>query len=214
LVHECCSRRCLRVAECTARRNVSSVRGNTCGNWGAGGVHILTRATTWLLRTGRQTLAGCGVEGLPRLAVSDAVAAAERGTTRAAALAHPAHTLLSRCATVGAASAVALVGLQVYAPAAAAALAFRAAADLLVPPPYAVLGAALGVPTAPATETPAIVVRQATPGTEANALPTSTPPSNLSALPRERVPLERPRASSSKEFCVVSLATGCPLSRM
>jgi hypothetical protein len=55
---------------------------------------------------------------------------------------------------------------------------------------------------------------QAAPGTkEASALPTSPPPSNLNALPLERVPLASPLASSSKELSVDSLAIGCPLSR-
>ena len=101
---------------------------------------------------------------MPRLAIIDAVAPAERGATRAAAtLAHPAHALLPLRAAVGAAAAVPLVGLQVHAPVVAAGLAFRAAANLVVPPPYAVLRAALGVPTASATETPAIVVGQGHP---------------------------------------------------
>jgi len=39
---------------------------------------------------------------------------------------------------------------------------------------------------------------QATPGTEPRALPTRAAPINLSALPRERVPLATPLASSSK----------------
>ena len=76
----------------------------------------------------------------------------------AAPLAHPLHALLPFIAAVGAAATVILVSLKVYAPVVAASLAFRAAADLLVSPPYAVVRAALGVPTAPATETPAIVV--------------------------------------------------------
>ena len=57
---------------------------------------------------------------MPRWAVRDAVAAAERGTTRA--LTHPAHALLPLCAAVEAAAAVALVSMQVDAPALAAGL--------------------------------------------------------------------------------------------
>jgi hypothetical protein len=50
-------------------------------------------------------------------------AGTKRGATRAtAALAHPAHALLPLCAAVGAAATVALVCLQVYAPAFAAGL--------------------------------------------------------------------------------------------
>lgn len=45
------------------------------------------------VRTDIQTLAARGVEGLPLLAVRDAVAAAWRGATRAATLAHAVHAL-------------------------------------------------------------------------------------------------------------------------
>jgi hypothetical protein len=43
---------------------------------------------------------------------------------------------------------------------------------------------------------------QATPGTEAKAAPRRAPPTNLRALPLERVPLARPFASSSKELAM------------
>src|SRR5215217_2896141 len=43
---------------------------------------------------------------------------------------------------------------------------------------------------------------QATPGTEANAAPRRAPPTNLSALPLERVPFASPLASSSKEVAI------------
>ena len=45
----------------------------------------------------------------------------------------------------------------------------------------------------------------AMPGKEAKAPPTSAPPSNLSALPLERVPLASPLASSSKEDASVAV---------
>jgi hypothetical protein len=75
--------------------------------------------------------------------------------TRRSAL--PAYALLSLIAAVSAATAVALVCLQVYAPVFAAGLALRAAANLVVSPPNAVLRAALGVPPTFPAQTPAIV---------------------------------------------------------
>ena len=77
-----------------------------------------------------------------------------RSTRRGA---RPAHALLSLIAAVSAAAAVALVRLQVYAPDVAAGLALRAAANLVVSAPYAVLRAALEVPTTFPSQTPAIV---------------------------------------------------------
>jgi hypothetical protein len=53
---------------------------------------------------------------------------------------------------------------------------------------------------------------KATPGMEASAPPRRAAPINLSALPRERVPLASPLASSSKELSLGSLAIGVPLS--
>jgi hypothetical protein len=47
---------------------------------------------------------------------------------------------------------------------------------------------------------------------DASVPPTRAAPINLSALPRERVPLASPIASSSKELSLGSLAAGCPLS--
>ena len=121
---------------------------------------------------------------MSRWAVRYAAAAADGGATRA--LAHPAHALLPLCAAVGvagagpaigytpaaahtihallplraavgAAPAVPLVGLKVYAPHSAASLAFRAAANLVISAPDAVLRAALGVPTTFPAQTPATV---------------------------------------------------------
>ena len=48
------------------------------------------------------------------------------------------------------------------------------------------------------------IAGQAAPGKEAKAPPTRAPPSNLSALPLERVPLASPLANSSKDEVVVS----------
>ena len=76
-------------------------------------------------------------------------------STRRSAL--PAYALLSLIAAVSAAAAVALVCLQVYAPVFAAGLALRAAANLVVSPPNAVLRAALEVPPTFPPQTPAIV---------------------------------------------------------
>ena len=53
---------------------------------------------------------------------------------------------------------------------------------------------------------------KATPGKEANAPPTRAAPINLMALPRERVPLASPLASSSKEWLEVSWLTCTPFS--
>lgn len=53
---------------------------------------------------------------------------------------------------------------------------------------------------------------KATPGKEANAPPTRAAPINLMALPRERVPLASPLASSSKEWLEVSWLTCAPFS--
>jgi len=52
----------------------------------------------------------------------------------------------------------------------------------------------------------------ATPGTEPKALPTRRPPINLRALPRDREPLARALASSSKVRLVVCWLTCCPFS--
>jgi hypothetical protein len=85
-------------------------------------------------------------------------------TLATASLAHPAHALGPLRAAVGAAAAVPLVGLMVYAPLSAAALAFRAAANLPLPTPYAVLRAAPGVPTASADRNAcSLVVRKGRP---------------------------------------------------
>ena len=54
---------------------------------------------------------------------------------------------------------------------------------------------------------------KATPGTEANVAPRRAPPTNLIALPLERVPVASPLASSSKERLVVCWLTRCPLSQ-
>jgi hypothetical protein len=43
---------------------------------------------------------------------------------------------------------------------------------------------------------------KATPGTEASAAPRRAPPTNLIALPLERVPVASPFASSSKEVAM------------
>jgi hypothetical protein len=48
---------------------------------------------------------------------------------------------------------------------------------------------------------------------DASVPPTRAAPISLSALPRERVPLAIPLASSSKELSLVSLAIGCLLQR-
>jgi hypothetical protein len=54
---------------------------------------------------------------------------------------------------------------------------------------------------------------QAMPGMEASALPTSAPPINLTTLRRERVPLARPLASSSKERSPASGDIGYPFTK-
>jgi hypothetical protein len=77
-----------------------------------------------------------------------------RSTRRSA---RPAYALLSICTAVEAAATVALVCLEVYAPVVAAPLAFRAATNLVVSAPYAVPGAALGVPATFPPQTPAVV---------------------------------------------------------
>jgi hypothetical protein len=74
-----------------------------------------------------------------------------------AAAAHTLHTLLPLLTAVEAFATVILVSIKVYAPNSAAGLAFRAATNLVVPAPYAVLRAALGVPPAFPSQTPAIV---------------------------------------------------------
>src|ERR671920_1341301 len=80
-----------------------------------------------------------------------------------AALALTLHALLPLCTAVEAATAVALVCLEVYAPVVAAPLAFRAATNLVVSPPYAVLQAALRVPTTFPPQSPAIIIGQGHP---------------------------------------------------
>ena len=74
-----------------------------------------------------------------------------------AALALPTHALLPRGAAVEALATVALVSLPVDAPIAAAGLAGRAAANLVISTPDAVPGAALGVPPTFPSQTPAVV---------------------------------------------------------
>jgi hypothetical protein len=91
---------------------------------------------------------------LPHFAAPDA---AWRFATRAAALAHTLHALLSLCTLVEAAATVTLVGLEVYAPVVAAGLARRAGANLVTSTPDAILRAALRVPTTFASKTPAII---------------------------------------------------------
>ena len=54
---------------------------------------------------------------------------------------------------------------------------------------------------------------QAMPGMEASTPPTRVAPINLSALPRERLPLASPLASSSKERLDVSWLTWSPFPR-
>ena len=67
------------------------------------------------------------------------------------------HALLPLLTAVEALATVILVSLEVYAPVLAAGLAFRAAANLVVPPPYAVPRAALGIPPTSPSQSPAIV---------------------------------------------------------
>jgi hypothetical protein len=74
-----------------------------------------------------------------------------------AALALSTHALLPLIAAVEALATVILVSVKVYAPVVAATLAFRAAANLVISPPDAVLRAALGVPPTFPPQTPAIV---------------------------------------------------------
>ena len=86
-----------------------------------------------------------------------ALAAAPWPPKRAGALALPTHAFLSLCAAVEAFATVTLAGLQVDAPVIAAGPAFGAGAHLVVPPPYAVPRAALGVPATFPAQSPAIV---------------------------------------------------------
>ena len=58
-----------------------------------------------------------------------------------------------------------------------------------------------------------VTAASATFGVKASAPPRRAAPINLSALPRESVPLARPLASSSKDRLVVSWLTCCPLSQ-
>ena len=58
---------------------------------------------------------------------------------------------------------------------------------------------------------PPPLAAQAVPGKEASAPPTRAAPISLSALPRVRLPLASPLASSSKELSLVSLDIGCLL---
>jgi hypothetical protein len=148
------------------------------------------------------TLAGRGVQGLARGTAGDTASVARHLPAGAPALAG---VWVER-------PAARAVG---YAASAAAGLAFGAAAHLVVPPPYAVLGAALAVPAAPATETPAIVVvRQGHPRHGGQRGPKEGPPIHLRALPLESVPVASPFASSSKERSVVCVAIGSSLPDM
>src|SRR5215213_3049963 len=161
-----CSCRCTSPADVNARVIVSGEPAHASANDIAVGVEIITRtttfSTTWLIwRTGRKTLGSRAVDNLPIRALGYALVAgfeALYGPTRtAAALALPTHALLSRCTAVEAFATVILVSLEVYAPEATATLAFRAAANLIISPPNAVLRAALGVPPAFPSQTPAII---------------------------------------------------------
>ena len=82
-----------------------------------------------------------GINAAAATALSALGAGCAIRSTRRSAL--PAYALLSLIAAVSATAAVALVCLQVYAPDVAAGLALRAAANLIISPPYAVLRAAL-----------------------------------------------------------------------
>jgi hypothetical protein len=140
-----------------------------------------------------------GINAVAATALIVGTAGAAIRTTRRSA--RPAYALLSLCTAVEAAATVILVSIKVYAPVVAASLAFRAATNLVVSPPDAVLRAALGVPTTFPPQTPAIIIGQghrwygAQSGSEEGA-------TNLSALPLERVPVASPFASSSKEVAM------------
>ena len=123
-------------------------------------------------------------------------------------MALPMHALLPLIAAVAAAATVILVYIKVYAPVFAATLAFRAATNLLISPPDAVLRAEHWEFLLHSLPNSLQSVAQATPGTEANAAPGRAPPIHLIALPLERVPVASPLASSSKELSVVCVAIG------
>ena len=114
--------------------------------------------------------------------------------------AHPLHALLPLLTAVEAFATVVLVSIKVYAPVVAAALAFRAAANLVVSPPDAVSSSSTGSSLLSSLpRTPAIVGPGCTWEEGTRQLLRRAPPIHLEAFPLGRVPLASPLASWSKE---------------